>query len=201
MHRNGCFQLCPVWWQLLQQKLCRETEKKASAKAGRLLRVWRILHSPHLQHSAASILQGFHSLTFGSRNFWVVLPKVTLPRHHCTWFQKTLMLSISFQTMTHEIGHMFGIRHCQWLNCVMQGSNHLEESDRRTLDFCPICLRKLQVSVRFKIAERYKVKKWKHVSSTTLKYYMIVTYCLVINFSSGLIMKPYNYVLLKLPWW
>ncbi|KAM6898017.1 LOW QUALITY PROTEIN: archaemetzincin-2 [Lycodopsis pacificus] len=57
---------------------------------------------------------------------------------------------------THEIGHMFGIHHCQWLSCVMQGSNHLEESDRRPLDFCPICLRKLQVSVGFKISERYK---------------------------------------------
>ncbi|XP_047464123.1 archaemetzincin-2 isoform X2 [Mugil cephalus] len=67
----------------------------------------------------------------------------------------TLLLR-SCKTMTHEIGHMFGIRHCQWLNCVMQGSNHLEESDRRPLDFCPICLRKLHTSIGFKIAERYK---------------------------------------------
>lgn len=67
----------------------------------------------------------------------------------------TLLLR-SCKTMTHEIGHMFGIKHCQWLNCVMQGSNHLEESDRRPLDFCPICLRKLQVSVGFQIPERYK---------------------------------------------
>ncbi|XP_070707779.1 archaemetzincin-2 [Pempheris klunzingeri] len=67
----------------------------------------------------------------------------------------TLLLR-SCKTMTHEIGHMFGIKHCQWLNCVMQGSNHLEESDHRPLDFCPICLRKLQVAVGFKIAERYK---------------------------------------------
>ncbi|XP_044035713.1 archaemetzincin-2 isoform X1 [Siniperca chuatsi] len=67
----------------------------------------------------------------------------------------TLLLR-SCKTMTHEIGHMFGIKHCQWLNCVMQGSNHLEESDRRPLDFCPICLRKLQVAIDFKIAERCK---------------------------------------------
>uniref|UniRef100_A0A3Q0QS47 Archaemetzincin-2 n=1 Tax=Amphilophus citrinellus TaxID=61819 RepID=A0A3Q0QS47_AMPCI len=68
----------------------------------------------------------------------------------------TLLLR-SCKTMTHEIGHMFGIRHCQWLSCVMQGSNHLEESDRRPLDFCPICLRKLHTSVGFNIAKRYKV--------------------------------------------
>ncbi|XP_074477219.1 archaemetzincin-2 [Sebastes fasciatus] len=67
----------------------------------------------------------------------------------------TLLLR-SCKTMTHEIGHMFGIKHCQWLSCVMQGSNHLEESDRRPLDFCPVCLRKLQVAIGFKIAERYK---------------------------------------------
>ncbi|KAE8284400.1 Archaemetzincin-2 [Larimichthys crocea] len=70
-------------------------------------------------------------------------------------FASTLLLR-SCKTMTHEIGHMFGIKHCQWLNCVMQGSNHLEESDRRPLDFCPICLHKLQVAIGFKIAERYK---------------------------------------------
>ncbi|KAK2820776.1 hypothetical protein Q5P01_023735 [Channa striata] len=70
-------------------------------------------------------------------------------------FASALLLR-SCKTMTHEIGHMFGIKHCQWLSCVMQGSNHLEESDRRPLDFCPICLRKLQVSVNFKIADRYK---------------------------------------------
>lgn len=67
----------------------------------------------------------------------------------------TLLLR-SCKTMTHEIGHMFGLRHCQWLSCVMQGSNHLEESDRRPLDMCPICLRKLQAAIGFKIADRYK---------------------------------------------
>ncbi|TSK14693.1 Archaemetzincin-2 [Bagarius yarrelli] len=67
----------------------------------------------------------------------------------------TLLLR-SCKTLTHEIGHIFGIKHCQWLQCVMQGSNHLEESDRRPLDLCPICLRKLQCAIGFKIADRYK---------------------------------------------
>ncbi|KTF84845.1 hypothetical protein cypCar_00012886 [Cyprinus carpio] len=67
----------------------------------------------------------------------------------------TLLLR-SCKTLTHEIGHIFGVKHCQWLNCVMQGSNHLEESDRRALDLCPICLRKLQSAIGFKIADRYK---------------------------------------------
>uniref|UniRef100_A0A803JUD0 Archaemetzincin-2 n=1 Tax=Xenopus tropicalis TaxID=8364 RepID=A0A803JUD0_XENTR len=62
------------------------------------------------------------------------------------------------QTLTHEIGHMFGLRHCQWLQCVMQGSNHLEESDRRPAHLCAVCLRKLQSVLQFNMAERYKVK-------------------------------------------
>ncbi|KAE8577342.1 hypothetical protein XENTR_v10004540 [Xenopus tropicalis] len=60
------------------------------------------------------------------------------------------------QTLTHEIGHMFGLRHCQWLQCVMQGSNHLEESDRRPAHLCAVCLRKLQSVLQFNMAERYK---------------------------------------------
>lgn len=67
----------------------------------------------------------------------------------------TLLLR-SCKTMTYEIGHMFGMKHCQWLSCVMQGANHLEESDRSPLDFCPICLRKIHVSISYKIADRYK---------------------------------------------
>ncbi|ROL51673.1 Archaemetzincin-2 [Anabarilius grahami] len=68
----------------------------------------------------------------------------------------SILLLRSCKTLTHEIGHIFGMEHCQWLNCVMQGSNHLQESDRRTLVLCPICLRKLQSAIGFKIADRYK---------------------------------------------
>lgn len=79
------------------------------------------------------------------------------------------LLIRSCKTMTHEIGHIFGIKHCQWLNCVMQGSNHLEESDRRPLDFCPICLRKTQSAVGFKIAERYKaLLQWMEEDQTSI---------------------------------
>ncbi|XP_067914373.1 archaemetzincin-2 isoform X7 [Heterodontus francisci] len=66
------------------------------------------------------------------------------------------LLLRSCKTLTHEIGHIFGMHHCQWLQCVMQGSNHLAESDRRPIDLCPICLRKLQCAINFDIKERYK---------------------------------------------
>ncbi|XP_062936941.1 archaemetzincin-2 isoform X4 [Cynocephalus volans] len=68
----------------------------------------------------------------------------------------SVLLLRSCKTLTHEIGHIFGLRHCQWLACLMQGSNHLEEADRRPLNLCPICLRKLQCAIGFNIVERYK---------------------------------------------
>ncbi|XP_023444836.2 archaemetzincin-2 [Dasypus novemcinctus] len=68
----------------------------------------------------------------------------------------SILLLRSCKTLTHEIGHIFGLRHCQWLSCLMQGSNHLEEADCRPLNLCPICLRKLQCAIGFSIVERYK---------------------------------------------
>ncbi|XP_061471601.1 archaemetzincin-2 isoform X3 [Rhineura floridana] len=77
------------------------------------------------------------------------------------------LLLRSCKTLTHEIGHIFGLHHCQWLQCVMQGSNHLEESDQRPLDLCPICLRKLQSALGFSIAERYKaLQRWMEEEAT-----------------------------------
>jgi archaemetzincin len=38
----------------------------------------------------------------------------------------------------------------------MNGSNHLQESDRRPLHLCPVCLRKLQFGVGFDVVKRYQ---------------------------------------------
>lgn len=43
----------------------------------------------------------------------------------------------------HEAGHAFGLRHCIYRRCLMNGFNNLGELDRKTTAFCPICLRKL----------------------------------------------------------
>ena len=67
-----------------------------------------------------------------------------------------LLLQRSMKVLTHETGHMFGLTHCVYFNCVMNGSNHLQESDRRPLHLCPVCLRKLQFSVGFDVVKRYE---------------------------------------------
>jgi len=45
--------------------------------------------------------------------------------------------------MTHEIGHMFTMKHCVYYNCLMNGSMSLEESKTRFPFYCPVCIRKL----------------------------------------------------------
>lgn len=67
---------------------------------------------------------------------------------------ETLMLRRSCKVLAHESGHMFGLAHCTFFNCLMNGSNHLAESDRRPLHLCPVCLRKLHWSVGFDVLQR-----------------------------------------------
>lgn len=43
----------------------------------------------------------------------------------------------------HEAGHAFGLRHCIYRRCLMNGFNNLSELDRKSTAFCPICLRKI----------------------------------------------------------
>src|SRR5437867_1534961 len=62
----------------------------------------------------------------------------------------------SCKVVAHETSHMFGIEHCIYFRCVLNGSNHLAESDARPLHLCPVDLRKLQWSVGFDVAERYR---------------------------------------------
>lgn len=44
----------------------------------------------------------------------------------------------------HELGHVFGLLHCKTSGCVMNFSSDVSEVDKKTLDFCPRCLKKLK---------------------------------------------------------
>jgi archaemetzincin len=70
-------------------------------------------------------------------------------------YQK-LILWRSCSVLVHETGHMFGLLHCIHFRCILNGSNHLGESDSRALYLCPVCLRKLQYAVGFDVVARYR---------------------------------------------
>lgn len=55
----------------------------------------------------------------------------------------------------HETGHMFSLEHCTRYECVMNGTNSLNESDRRPLDACAECMAKLCWAAGLDPRERY----------------------------------------------
>ena len=56
----------------------------------------------------------------------------------------------------HEVGHMFGLRHCIKYECLMSGTNHLAETDRRPFDNCPECMAKVAWAMNYDPEARYK---------------------------------------------
>lgn len=67
---------------------------------------------------------------------------------------QALILKRSCKVLAHETGHMFGLMHCVFFECLMNGSNHLDETDARPMHLCPVCLRKLQLSAGFDLVKR-----------------------------------------------
>lgn len=71
--------------------------------------------------------------------------------------EESQLLFRSTATLLHEVGHMFGLKHCTWFNCLMRGNNgDGVEHQRAPLHLCPVCLRKLHWNVGFDIVIRYK---------------------------------------------
>ena len=64
-----------------------------------------------------------------------------------------ILLKNACGVMVHEIGHMFGIKHCIFFNCIMNGSNTYQESTRKARYLCPVCIRKLSSEIGFSVQE------------------------------------------------
>jgi archaemetzincin len=69
---------------------------------------------------------------------------------------RSLLLRRGCKTVAHEVGHMFSMRHCPFYECMMNGSNTIEELDRAPGWMCPVCLRKLHWSLGFGLCDRYR---------------------------------------------
>ena len=65
-------------------------------------------------------------------------------------------LERTMKIAAHEVGHMFSMRHCTKYECVMSGTNHLAETDRRPIDACPECMAKIAWMTNKSPAERYE---------------------------------------------
>lgn len=86
-----------------------------------------------------------------------------------------LLLARTLKVSMHETGHMFSMRHCTKYECLMSGTNHLEETDRRPLDVCPECVAKISWALNYPLSDRYKnlAAFWKKQGRTTEKQEML----------------------------
>jgi archaemetzincin len=48
----------------------------------------------------------------------------------------------------HELGHTFGLKHCENPKCVMHFSNSLLDTDLKEADFCAQCRKKLEIKLK-----------------------------------------------------
>lgn len=67
-----------------------------------------------------------------------------------------LFLDRTLKVAMHETGHMFSMRHCTEYECLMSGTMHLDETDRRPLDTCPECTMKIAWAMNYPADERYE---------------------------------------------
>jgi len=80
---------------------------------------------------------------------------------------RELFFQRSTKVLVHETAHMFGLLHCIYFDCVVNGSNGLDETDAQPQFLCPICLRKLHHAIGFdpvlryeQLAKFYHREKW-----------------------------------------
>lgn len=66
-----------------------------------------------------------------------------------TRLQRMTWLRLCIRTMVHETCHMFGILHCVYFQCIMNGNNGPGDSAGRSSFMCPVCLRKILHALSF----------------------------------------------------
>ncbi|MEQ1646173.1 MAG: archaemetzincin, partial [Pyrinomonadaceae bacterium] len=98
---------------------------------------------------------GTMSFVFGQASFadrvgvWS-LRRLQIQADGNKFLQRTLKIA------AHETGHMFSMWHCTKYECVMSGTNHIGETDRRPIDACPECMAKIAWLSDIDAATRYK---------------------------------------------
>ena len=62
-----------------------------------------------------------------------------LPRDRERLVERTI------KEVVHEVGHSFGLVHCQDYSCVMHAATYVEDVDLKSSRFCPSCESQIQV--------------------------------------------------------
>jgi len=52
------------------------------------------------------------------------------------------------KVVIHELGHMFGLIHCNYPVCIMRSSTYVEDLDQKEIRFCHTCQEELALKMR-----------------------------------------------------
>lgn len=119
---------------------------------------------PNLSEDAAALIAFTNEDLFPDKNFNYVFGQASLENRVGIWslfrlgddadFEKFLKRTL--KVAVHETGHMFSISHCTKYECVMSGTNHLGETDKRPIDACPECMAKICWMSDYEPRQRYE---------------------------------------------
>lgn len=117
-----------------------------------------------LPKDAAALIAFSNEDLFPNETMYYVFGQASLQNRVGVWSLYRFAEDADFKTFltrtlkvgVHETGHMFSIQHCTKYECVMSGSNHLGETDRRPIDACPEDTAKIIFMNKASPAKRYK---------------------------------------------
>jgi archaemetzincin len=147
-------------------KLAEPDQRMIDYPKHRQLRTGYIMEKmlqPALPNDAAALIAFTDEDLYPDSSMYFVFGQASLENRVGVWSLFRLDDQANFDTFlrrtmkiaVHEIGHMFSMRHCTKYECVMSGSNHVGETDRRPIDACPECMAKICWMMKQKPADRY----------------------------------------------
>ncbi|KAI1362253.1 hypothetical protein F5Y08DRAFT_277826 [Xylaria arbuscula] len=88
--------------------------------------------------------------------------------------QSGLWFSRVARTLIHELGHCFGMDHCVFYACNMQGTAGMAEDVRQPPYLCPVCLEKLAHAIAYESQLQDRVDKGGYIKE---RYIAIANFC------------------------
>jgi len=153
--------------RLIPQKLVAKDSRFNDYLRTRQVRTGYIMDSilkPALPKDAAALIAFTNDDLFPDDTMSFVFGQASFADRIGVWSLRRLQIQAdgnkfllrTLKIAAHETGHMFSMWHCTKYECVMSGTNHIAETDRRPVDACPECMAKIAWLSDIAPATRYK---------------------------------------------